>query len=100
MPILLAETLITLVASLQRCCQGQETEAPFTDTNTPICRNARSCYRGRKTPFCPLPLWDWRFTSRKPTNGGGNHLSGRADEGFGEVLGKRSGFESGLMRKC
>jgi hypothetical protein len=26
----------------------------------------------------------WRVSSRKPTNGGGNHLSGRADEGFGE----------------
>ena len=34
MAILLAETLITLGASLQGWCQGQETGVPFTDAIT------------------------------------------------------------------
>ena len=71
MAILLAETLITLGAFLQRWCQGQETWVPIASPHQQA-DNELGCH----------------------------HLGRAGEEGLGEVLGGRGGYGSGLVRKC
>ena len=65
MAILLAETLITLGASFQCGCQGQEAGVPFSDA------------------------------SRQPMSSGATLLGAEGEEGLGEVLGGLGGYGSG-----
>ena len=74
MAILLAETLITLGAPLQRWCQCQEAWVPIT--------------RGLA------------FHQQAADELWGDLLGGTGEEGLGEVLGGLGGYGSGCVRLC
>ena len=97
MAILLAETVITLGASFERWCQGQETWVPLTDAINLQPGVVPVVAIGLKSPFFSLPLWDWRFTNRQLMSSGATCSLGEVEEALGEVLGELGGYGSGFV---